>query len=537
MTGGTTLTVTGNCTTSVTRLGSGHVNGILKLTYPAGTPTCTYHVGDATNYTPITVALTGATAGTITGSVTASAPPNLSISPLSSSKYVNRYWTLGGSGDTATATSYGATLNWVAGDIQGGANYQNFIVGENQGGWVVPGPGVGANAATSIVATNVTTAFTSAASFGVGEAYACLPPPNIPAGVTVGCVCDNFGRANLNPSSIFNSNWLLSTSSGSFGIPRIVNQGRLQLTNATNDNASAATVPGIFPAAGNYISVEFQQYAYNNASGADGIAVTLSDYSVAPTPGAYGGSLGYAQKTGINGFAGGWIGVALDEYGNFENNTEGRSGGTPPCAGQCRDSVGVRGIGFGQRRDRNQLSLARRQHHHRQYRFRKHPRAWTQVPDHRRRTQLHGRHEDSFRFRQSRRDDTDGRELHAGRRAVRRVRGEPFAGGGAGQLADLVHRVHRRIDQHPRDRQPQGLCPGPDPAHRQLDRSRLQRHRQRFAQHQAERAVRAHLHESRRRELQAQRRRARSARGRRVAGREHGVRVERQQNRHRQALR
>ena len=139
---------------------------------------------------------------------------------------------------------------------------------------------------------------------------------------------------------------MLSTSSGTFGIPQIVNQAYLRLTDNTGNNSAAATVPGIFPAAGNYISVEFRQFAYNG-SGADGIAVTLSDYSVAPTPGAFGGSLGYAQKTGINGFAGGWVGVALDEFGNFENNTEGRSGGTPPCAGQCPNSVGIRGSGSG----------------------------------------------------------------------------------------------------------------------------------------------------------------------------------------------
>ena len=339
-----TLSVTGTCPTAVARTGNGYVIGNLKLTFAAGAQTCTYDVGDASNYTPITVALTGATAGTITGSVTNAAPPNLSTSPLSSSKYVNRYWTLGAAGNTATATSYDATLNWVAGDIQGGANYQNFIVGENQGGWVVPSPAFASNAPTSIVATSVTTAFSSGASFGVGEAYACVPPANAPAGVV--CVCDNFGRPNLNPSTIFNSNWLLSTSSGSFGIPKIVNQGRLELTDNTGNNATAATVPGIFPAAGNYISVEFKQYAYSG-SGADGIAVTLSDYSIAPTPGAFGGSLGYAQKTGINGFAGGWIGVALDEYGNYENNTEGRQGGTPPCAGTCPNSVGIRGSGSG----------------------------------------------------------------------------------------------------------------------------------------------------------------------------------------------
>jgi len=35
---------------------------------------------------------------------------------------------------------------------------------------------------------------------------------------------------------------------------------------------------------------------------------------IAPTPGGFGGSLGYANRTGINGFAAGWIGVAFDEF-------------------------------------------------------------------------------------------------------------------------------------------------------------------------------------------------------------------------------
>ncbi|MGB6055921.1 MAG: DUF6701 domain-containing protein [Burkholderiaceae bacterium] len=168
----------------------------------------------------------------------------------------------------------------------------------------------------------------------------------VPSNLT--CVCDQFVRSALNPSTIFGANWISSTSDETGIVPRIVNSGRLRLTDNTGNNAKAATVPGIFPAAGNYISVEFQLYAYNG-SGADGVAVTLSDYAVPAVPGAFGGSLGYAQKTGSDcgkaggcpGFAGGWIGVALDEFGNYSNPTEGRIGGP----GAIPQSIGVRGSG------------------------------------------------------------------------------------------------------------------------------------------------------------------------------------------------
>lgn len=166
----------------------------------------------------------------------------------------------------------------------------------------------------------------------------CSPPAGAPAGVT--CVCDEFNRASLNPSTIFGGNWIVTTGDSTGVLPRIASTGYMRLTENTSNNAKAATVPAVFPALGNYISVEFRHYAYNG-SGADGIAVTLSDYSVPATPGAYGGSLGYAQRTGIPGFAGGWIGVALDEFGNFSNPTEGRVGGP----GFFADSVTLRGSG------------------------------------------------------------------------------------------------------------------------------------------------------------------------------------------------
>jgi MSHA biogenesis protein MshQ len=171
----------------------------------------------------------------------------------------------------------------------------------------------------------------------------CSPPPNIPSSVSVTCTCDTFNRASINPSPMFGgTNWAVSASDTTGVVPYINSTTRLlRLTENTGDNAKAATAPGIYPAAGNYISVEFNHYAYNG-SGADGVGVTLSDSSIPAVPGGYGGSQGYAPE-GTPGFAGGWLGTALDEYGNYSNPTEGRNGGT----GFTPEEVGMRGPGSG----------------------------------------------------------------------------------------------------------------------------------------------------------------------------------------------
>ena len=157
------------------------------------------------------------------------------------------------------------------------------------------------------------------------------------------CFADSF-------AGTLGASWSVGSQSGSF-TPAIVS-GRLRLTDATNGQATWATLQRLLPAAGNKVTVEFEHFAYGG-SGADGVAVVFSDASEAPVAGAFGGSLGYAQKSnpgsdcvivgGCPGFAGGWLGVALDEYGNFSNPTEGRYGGT----GQVVDSVSIRGSGTG----------------------------------------------------------------------------------------------------------------------------------------------------------------------------------------------
>ncbi|MCH2341299.1 MAG: hypothetical protein MK363_15570 [Pseudomonas sp.] len=120
----------------------------------------------------------------------------------------------------------------------------------------------------------------------------------------------------------------------------------MRLTSNANNVSTASALQRLFPAQGNFIQVEFDYYAYNG-SGADGIAVILSDATQTPQPGGFGGSLGYAQlndsSNKVNGFAGGWLGIAVDEYGNFSNSTEGRLGGSD----LIRDSVSIRGSGIG----------------------------------------------------------------------------------------------------------------------------------------------------------------------------------------------
>lgn len=147
------------------------------------------------------------------------------------------------------------------------------------------------------------------------------------------CFNDNFDRASLG------SDWAVA-SRGSTTFTPLISSARMRLTSNQGNVATSSTLQRLFPAAGNYIQLQFKHFAYSG-SGADGMAIVLSDASVTPQPGAFGGPLGYGTRgnAASPGFAGGWLGVGIDEFGNF--STEGGPGGP----GRRLDSVALRGSG------------------------------------------------------------------------------------------------------------------------------------------------------------------------------------------------
>lgn len=176
---------------------------------------------------------------------------------------------------------------------------------------------------------------TGASGTYTGQTIAITPAP---AAI---CFSDNFNRASLG------ADWVTSNSKGGFNpiINTTSGNQRLELTQNANDQATLAILQRYFPAAGNNVVVSFKQYAYPNGGGtdgADGIVTIFSDALVAPAAGGSGGSMGYAQYSSpanTPGFAGGWLGVGIDEYGNFSNPTEDRYLGP----GARTNSIAIRG--------------------------------------------------------------------------------------------------------------------------------------------------------------------------------------------------
>ncbi|NDU71459.1 hypothetical protein GWI34_02305 [Actinomadura sp. DSM 109109] len=114
-------------------------------------------------------------------------------------------------------------------------------------------------------------------------------------------------------------------------------RGYLQLTDAHVEETGAALFDSPISARDG-LDITFEQWQYGNTtrSPADGISFFLTDGSRSlTTPGAFGGSLGYAQKLPggraggqfVPGVDGGYLGIGLDVLGEYFGDGEGRGNG------------------------------------------------------------------------------------------------------------------------------------------------------------------------------------------------------------------
>nr|MBP9903389.1 hypothetical protein [Verrucomicrobiota bacterium] len=145
------------------------------------------------------------------------------------------------------------------------------------------------------------------------------------------------------------SGWVFGGSGGSTSPYLTANTvdtagtGWLRLTESLNNQATYALFDSAIFSVNAQIQIEMD-YTFWNGSGADGITFFLVDGNINSStfdPGSYGGSMGYAQRTGDPGMVGGYLGFALDDYGNYSSNSEGRNGGLG--GGLFPNRVAVRG--------------------------------------------------------------------------------------------------------------------------------------------------------------------------------------------------
>nr|WP_319555280.1 DUF6701 domain-containing protein [uncultured Vibrio sp.] len=161
--------------------------------------------------------------------------------------------------------------------------------------------------------------------------------------------CTPLPEENFNSGSLSNWSVMDFRNSDDSDYPGVYG-GHFVLNSNEPEQATASAYNYTFPSDQNYLEIEFDHYAYGG-TGADGVALVISDASVPPKTGAFGGPLGYGMKLyknhsneisqDVEGFAGGWLGIGIDEYGNFY-----REGSVELAGHGIADNVGIRGAGI-----------------------------------------------------------------------------------------------------------------------------------------------------------------------------------------------
>ena len=202
--------------------GTGWINGNLQKSIATGATVKNFETGDSAYYTPVNVAFGNVTtAGNLLGNTTPTEHPAIASSLINPSKSVNRYWTLTNTG--VAFNNYTATFNFVASDIDAGADTAQFNVAQYNGSsWSLPT--TASPRATSIKATGVTAfgdfAIGQICNYGTAISYTLSP------------YCTNAGTATAT---------ITGTTGGTF-----TSSSGLTLNAATGDVTLASSTTGTY---------------------------------------------------------------------------------------------------------------------------------------------------------------------------------------------------------------------------------------------------------------------------------------------------
>ncbi|MDE2249968.1 MAG: pilus assembly protein PilY, partial [Gammaproteobacteria bacterium] len=161
--------------------------------------------------------------------------------------------------------------------------------------------------------------------------------------------CTGIGASYYNQNLVGGFN---GTSGSAQTLPDPGGNGALRFTNGnpygySQNGAIVSAVP--FPSTQG-VQVTFKTVTYRGDSGgggrdgADGMSFYLMDGSLPPGIGAWGGSLGYSCSNAnppYGGLVGAYLGLGIDEYGNFLNQGDNTASGF----GYQWNRIGLRGYG------------------------------------------------------------------------------------------------------------------------------------------------------------------------------------------------
>jgi hypothetical protein len=118
------------------------VDGRLQLNYPAWGTSCTYPVGNAGGYAPVTITFpwfSGIVGGTLTVNTVAAEHPAIGTSEINAHRDVTRYWSVGDGADSMGILpvwgSYSITMQFPASDVDADANINAFQVSQYTETW------------------------------------------------------------------------------------------------------------------------------------------------------------------------------------------------------------------------------------------------------------------------------------------------------------------------------------------------------------------------------------------------------------------